>query len=310
MIEIFKTTENNLTRLSVPEEDCWLNLTGPTDEEIEQVAQQFELPTDFLSNPLDVNERARFEVEDKKVLIVLRVPHYDETNTTTPFITLPVGIILAKDIVITVCSRPVSVLQDFIQNRIKNLSTATRSRFVLHVFLRTAISFLDHLKEINARTAELESRLNKAMKNAVLLRLLNLEKCLVYFNTSLRANELMMERVQSLGVMKLYEDDKDLLDDVITENRQAIEMAGIYSNILSGMMDAFASIINNNVNVVMKFLTAITIILMIPTLIASIYGMNVPLPFQHSHYAFVIVMAISFFISTMGVLIFIRKKYF
>jgi magnesium transporter len=310
MIEIFKTTEAILTRLSAPEEDCWLNLINPSEKEIEQVAGLYSLPADFLINPLDADERARFEVEDKKVLIVLRVPHYEEKELNTPYVTVPVGIIIAKDAVITVCSRPVAVLQDFIQNRIKNLSTATRSRFVLNVFLRTAISFLDHLKAINKRTAELESRLNKAMRNAVLMRLLSLEKCLVYFNTSLRANELMMERLQSVGVLKMYEDDKDLLDDVITENRQAIEMAGIYSNILSGMMDAFASIINNNVNVVMKFLTSITIILMIPTLIASIYGMNVPLPFQHSPYAFVIVMTISFVVSTLSVLVFIRKRYF
>lgn len=193
---------------------------------------------------------------------------------------------------ITVCSKDVEVISDFVNGKAKNFFTENRSCFLLQAFLRTALLYLKHLKEINKRTNAIEDELEKAMKNEELIKLLNLEKSLVFFTTSLKSNELMMERLQKTEIVKLDPDDKELLEDVFIENKQAIEMSNVYSNILSGMMDAFASVISNNLNVVLKLLTAVTIILMIPTLIASIYGMNVRLPFQNSPQAFLITIGI------------------
>jgi magnesium transporter len=259
---------------------------------------------------LDVDERARSEMEDKCVLIILRISHFDEKNVDIPYITLPIGIIFVEDLVITVCSKDVEVISDFTNVKVKNFSTESRSRFLLQIFLRTALLYLKHLKEINKKTNAIEDELERAMKNEELIKLLNLEKSLVFFTTSLKSNELMMERLQKTEIVKLDPDDKELLEDVLIENKQAIEMSNVYSNILSGMMDAFASVISNNLNVVLKFLTAITIILMIPTFIASLFGMNIRLPFQDQPYAFLITLGISFTLTLISTIIFIKRKWF
>ena len=310
MFTIFKTIQNNLKEISEFEDDSWINVSRPTSEELGNLSQKLNVPLDFLTDPLDVDERARIEKENKCTLIVLRVPRFDENDVDIPFTTLPVGIILTGDLVITVCSKDVDVISDFINGKVRNFSAGNRSRFLLQIFLRTSLLYLKYLKEINKRTTVVENELQKALKNEELIKLLNIEKSLVFFTTSLRSNELMMERLQKAEIVKMNPDDKDLLEDVIIENKQAIEMSNVYSNILSGMMDAFASVISNNLNVVMKFLTAVTIILMIPTLIASIYGMNVELPFQHSPHAFLITLGISLTLSVMGALIFIKRKWF
>jgi len=310
MIKIFKTTKEGLEETREIEKNCWINFSNPTNGELGKLSEKLNIPLDFLTDPLDVDERARIEMEDKCVLIILRIPHFDEKNLDIPYITLPIGIIFVEDLVITVCSKDVEVISDFINGKAKNFSTENRSRFLLQVFLRTALLYLKHLKEINKRTNAIEDELEKAMKNEELIKLLNLEKSLVFFTTSLKSNELMMERLQKTEIVKLDPDDKELLEDVFIENKQAIEMSNVYSNILSGMMDAFASVISNNLNVVLKLLTAVTIILMIPTLIASIYGMNVRLPFQNSPYAFLITVGISFVLSVMGIFVFIKRRWF
>ena len=265
---------------------------------------------DFLTDSLDVDERSRIEIEDGVILIILRVPKFDNDNLEIPYTTMPVGITLTKDVIVTVCASDFNDVLDLFKAKIKNLSTENRIHFILHLFHRTAFYYLKYLKEINRNTNQVETELQRAMKNEELIKLLNIEKSLVFFTTSLRSNELMMERLQKIRVLELSADDKDLLEDVLIDNKQAIEMANIYSNILSGMMDAFASVISNNLNVVMKFLTSITIILIIPTLVASIYGMNVELPFQHSHHAFIITIGISFALSSIGVLIFLKNRWF
>ncbi len=310
MITIFKTIQNNLKEISEFDNDSWVNISSPTNEELEKLSQKLNVPLDFLIDPLDADEMARIEIENGCILIVLRVSRFDEKDVDIPFTTLPVGIIITKDMVITVCSKDVDVIFDFINGKVRNFSTGNKSRFLLQIFLRTALLYLKDLKEINKRTTAVENELHKAMKNEELIKLLNIEKSLVFFTTSLRSNELMIERLQKAEIIKMNPDDKDLLDDAIIENKQAIEMSNVYSNILSGMMDAFASVISNNLNVVVKFLTAITIILMIPTLIASIYGMNVKLPFQDSPHAFLITLSISLTLSVIGVLIFIKRKWF
>ncbi|PIU77893.1 MAG: magnesium transporter [Candidatus Moranbacteria bacterium CG_4_10_14_3_um_filter_44_15] len=310
MITIFKSIQNNLKEISKFENDCWINVSNPTNEELEKLSQKLKIPLDFLTDPLDVDERARIDAENGCILIVLRVSRFDEKEVDIPFTTLPVGIIITKEIAITICSKDVRVILDFINGKVRNFSTENKSRFLLQIFHRTALLYLKDLREINNRTTMVEKELHKAMKNEELIKLLNIEKSLVFFTTSLRSNELMMERLQKTEIIKMNPDDEDLMEDVITESKQAIEMSNVYSNILSGMMDAFASVISNNLNVVVKFLAAVTIILMIPTLIASLYGMNVKLPFQDSSHAFLITLSISFTLSAIGVLIFIKRKWF
>ena len=181
---------------------------------------------------------------------------------------------------------------------------------ILSILLASALAFTKALKQINLRTNSLEKELQKSMRNQDLIKLLDHEKSLVYFTTSLRSNELMLERLKGSKIFRENEENLELYDDVVIETRQAIAVANIYSNILSGMMDAFASIISNNLNVVMKFLTSVTIILMLPTLVVSIYGMNVPLPFQQSHHAFAIVISFSVVMAVAGALVFIKRKLF
>ncbi len=310
MIKIFKCCENKFISTEKVESDCWINVSKPRPDELENLSKEFCIPLDFLTDPLDVDERARIETEDNIILIVVRVPNYDSSNTEVPYSTLPVGIILVNDLIITVCSEDINDILGLNNGRTKNLYTQNSRRFILHIFNRTALSFLKYLKEINKKTGETEALLHKSLKNEELIKLLNIEKSLVFFTTSLKSNELMMERLQKTEILKMDSDEKDLLEDVLIDNKQAIEIANIYSNILSGMMDAFASVISNNLNVVMKLLTSFTIILMIPTLIASIYGMNVELPFQHSAHAFLITIGISLSLSITSVLIFLKNKWF
>ena len=310
MITIFKKINNGITISQCLDQDCWVNITDPSSDEIKHISTELNIPLSFLTDPLDVDERSRSEIEEQCILLVVRIPQFDEFNIDTPFSTLPLGLILTPQAIVTICAKSNDVMTDFINNKVKNFDTSKQSQFVLQIFYRTALLYLSYLKHIYKRTSSLEKELYQAMKNEELVRLLNLEKSLVYFITSLKSNELMMSRIQRGEVVRMNFENKELLDDVIVENRQAIEMATIYSNILSGMMDAFASVISNNVTVVMKFLTTVTIILMIPTLIASIYGMNVELPFQHSPHAFMITMVISIIFSVIGVFISIKSKWF
>jgi len=310
MIKIYKTVEKELKQIKRIEKGCWVNVINPTDEEINYLTKKFRIPLEFITDALDIDERARTEREDNVVLVILRIPKSSEIDMEEGYVTMPLGIIIVPDVIITVCLSSNEILSDFINSRVKNFTTSKKSRFVLQILHRTALLYLNYLKGINKRTSIVEKELHQSMRNEELIKLLNIEKCLVYFTTSLKSNELMMEKLYTARILKMYPDDKELLEDVIIENKQAIEMANIHSNILSGMMDAFASVISNNLNIVMKFLTSVTIILMIPTLVASIYGMNVPLPLQHSPYAFIILMLISVGLSLIGVIIFLKRKIF
>jgi len=310
MTNIFMLTQTGLRRLSEFEKGCWISVANPSSPELDEIHTKLHVPMQFMTDPLDLDEMARIEIEDEHILIVLRIPYYDKDDPDVPFITIPMGIIFTDRYVITVCSKNIENFWDFFNGRPKTFYTESKNRFLLQIFLKSALAYLKYLKEIDKRTDSIERELHKSLKNEELIRLLNLEKCLVYFTTSLRSNELVMERLERVRSLKITEDEKDILDDVIIENKQAIEMSNIYSNILSGMMDAFASVISNNLNVVVKLLTSVTIILMIPTLIASVYGMNVRLPFQTSTHAFLITIIISTIFSSIGVLIFWRKKWF
>jgi magnesium transporter len=311
VIKILKWEENRFIPADKIEKHCLINLSSPEKSELEKLPAEVSVPSDFLTDPLDIDERARIETEDGVLLIVLRIPKYDESNSEVPFTTIAAGIILTKDdTIVTISSSNIVEILDLYKGKAKSITTPKRSSFVLQIFLKTSQLYLKYLKEIYRRTGEIEKELQRSLKNEELIKLLNIEKSLVFFTTSLKSNELMMERLLKTELLKLTDTDKEMLEDVLIDNRQAIEMANIYSNILSGMMDAFASVISNNLNVVMKILTSITIILMLPTLIASFYGMNINLPFEHSSHAFFIVTGISFGLSLLGVLIFMIKKWF
>jgi len=310
MITIYKSTSEGLLTVDDFVAGSWVHVSNPSNQELALLVERFGIPLDFLTDPLDLDERARLETEDGARLIVLRVPHLDSWTEEIPITTLPVGIILVGDLVITVSAIDSEVIGDFKQGRVRNFATHDPTRFILQLFLRTTLLFLRYLRDINRVTDNVQKDLHRATRNEQLIRLLNLEKCLVFITTSLRSNAFMMEKFHSARYSQLEQDDQDLLDEVIIENKQAMDMAKIYSEILSGLMDAFASLISNNLNTVVKTLTTITIILMIPTLVASFYGMNVNLPFQSSPDAFVLVVGLTAFLCTLGIVIFWRGNLF
>jgi magnesium transporter len=310
MITIYKNTENGLTQLSEPINGAWMHVIDPTTDEIEYL-MTFGVPQEFITYPLDLDERPRTEREDDgKVLIVLRIPYYQGAKFDVPYISIPLGIILTDNMIITVCRWQNDVMQDFASGRVRGFSTGKRNRFILRILLATANKYLAYLREVNKITENLEDRLQLSMQNKEVLELLKYQKSLVYFTTALRSNELMMERLQRGQMFRLYPDDEDLLEDVITENQQAIEMVNISGNILSSMMDAFASIISNNLNIVMKFLTSVTIVLSIPTIVTSFFGMNVNLPFAGLEHAYLIVIGMFTMIALIVIFIFVRRRWF
>jgi magnesium transporter len=308
-IAIYKTENNKMQTLEAIETASWVNAVNPKQEELSFLSQQFNIPMDFLLASLDIDERARIEVEDDATLIILKIPYFDENNLDVLYVTLPIGIILLKDTIITVCAKETDIISDFIDNRIKHCSTTDPHKFILQIFLRSVLLYLQYLKQINNATNIIQKKVEQASKNQQLIKLLNIEKSLVYFTTSLKSNQLMLDRLQKMKILKMDEEKENLYEDITTESKQAIEMSNVYSDILSGMMDAFASIISNNLNIVMKILTLITIILTIPVLFSSLYGMNVKLPFQEHPLAFFIVIGTSLILSLLAIFIFIRKKW-
>ncbi len=311
MIQYFKTIQNRLTEIESVEKDCWINVVNPSTKEIEYLSQKLLVPPDLLIDPLDADENARVEQQKNCMLIVCRIPVEMAWNEDLPYTTLPLGIILKRDLIVTVCGKSTEVTQAFIESRVKNFFSDKRERFVLQLFLKSSILYLRYLKNINNKADDIQVSLHRSTRNKELLQLLNFEKSLVYFTTSLKSNELMMFRLQRLSLPALdREEEKELIEDVTTETRQAIEMANIYSNILGNMMGAHSSIISNNLNITIRFLTSVTIILSLPILVASLYGMNVKLPFQDHENAFWIVMLIALILSSIGVLFFRKKNLF
>ncbi|GGJ65893.1 magnesium transporter [Anoxybacillus voinovskiensis] len=290
---------------------CWINLIAPTEEEIRYIANHLDIPIDSIKDALDDEERSRIEKEDNHVLIIVDIPIITQDEVDGPiYETIPIGMIITNTCFITVCLQENPIFQEFANNKIKNFYTFMKTRFALQMLYMISTYYLRYLKQINRRTSEIEKRLHQSMKNEELFSLLSMEKSLVYFTTSLKANNIVMERLMRLNYLRMYDDDQELLEDVIIENKQAIEMTEVYSSILSGMMDAFASVISNNLNIVMKFLTAVTIVLSLPTMVASFYGMNVPIPYQNSPHAFLTALLLSALLSSATAFLFWKKRYF
>ena len=276
MLEFYKNQELDLQPIDDILPNCWINAVNPTPEEIKKIAD-LEIPQDFVTYPLDMDERPRIEEEDDgTILIVVRIPtSQPQDDPDIPYGTMPMGIILADKYIVTVCSRPTSILDAFSSGKVSKLSTTKRYRFTLRLLMAVTNRFLDALRDINKLTDKLEDQLSDTMKNDVLLSLFKCQKSYVYFSQALKQNELVLVKMSRLAGFKKFEEDEDLLQDVITENTQAIDMTSISSDILSGMMDAFASVISNNLNVVMKLLASVTIILELPNIITGFMGMNV-----------------------------------
>ena len=309
MITIYKTDGNELQPLPNPENGCWINAINPTPEEIAQI-HDLGVPQDYITYPLDLDERARTERENGELLIVLRIPYYQGEESDLPFTTIPLGIILTNQYIVTVSKLENEITHEFTNRRVKDVATAKRLRFVLRLLLTAATKYLMYLREITKRVDILEDELQQSTRNKEVLELLKYQKSLTYFTTALKSNELMMERLRRSRLFETYPEDEDLLEDVLTENQQAIEMTNITSNILSSMMDAFASIISNNLNAVMKFLASITIVLSLPTMVASFYGMNVRLPLEDHPQAFFLPVAVSFLIGLAVIYLFWKRDWF
>ena len=298
LLKIYNTNieTNKVEEIKEFKKGAWINLVNPSETEIKKVCENINIQEDFIRYALDYEEKARIDQEedDNTILFVIDVPIIEKSEDNDIYSTMPLGIIVVRDdFFITVSLRKNKVIEDFEKRKIKNFQTYKKTRFILQIFYLNASYFLNYLKQINKETEIAEYILKNSMKNKELLKLLSLEKGLVYFATSLKSNEIVMEKTMRGKIIKLYDDDEDILDDAIIENRQAIEMAQIYTNILNGTMDAYASIISNNLNGVMKFLTSITIVLAIPTMISSFWGMNVELPFEDSPIGFIIMVLIA-----------------
>ena len=298
MIKIYNTDINTGKTTKIDEfiKGAWINLTNPSDEEIRKVCSSINIQEDFIRYSLDLEEQARIDQEedDSTVLFVVDTPIIEKSEDSSLYTTMPLGMIVVRDdYFITVSSCSNRVIEDFEKNKVKNFATYKKSRFLLQILYSNASYFLTYLKQINKESENAESRLKNSMKNNELLKLLSIEKSLVYFSTSLKANEIVMEKTMRGKILKLYEEDEDLLEDAIIENKQAIEMGKIYSDILNGTMDAYASLISNNLNGVMKFLASITLVIAVPTMISSFWGMNLNVPFEHNALGFPIMITIS-----------------
>lgn len=311
MIKIFKTYDDGIHQISEIEQGAWIALTNPSATELLEISERCQIDIDHLRAPLDEEERSRIEVEPEYNLILVDIPTIEERNNKDRYVTMPLGIIFAKEVIITICLEETKVLKSFMDGRVRDFYTYKKTRFIFQILYKNATVYLQYLRSIDRKSEEIEHKLHISTKNSELIDLLELEKSLVYFTTSLRANEVVLEKLLKIDSIKQYPEDKELLEDVIIENKQAIEMANIYSGILSGTMDAFASVISNNLNIIMKFLATVTIVMAIPTMIASFYGMNVGgMPGSDSPYGFYIVTIIAFVITIIVALIFRKKDLF
>ncbi|MEM1215627.1 MAG: magnesium transporter CorA family protein [Bacteroidota bacterium] len=315
MVRYLSKEEGRLVELDQHRPHCWVNIEPPfTHEELEEVAQEFDIPLDFLTDSLDIDERSRYEREEDVRLIVLNTPvlSREEDGTDGMYITVPIGIILLPDYIITITSVESPVLRLFLDNRIKNFNPSDESAFVLQIMEQNVYRFLVYLKKLNQTRNLKEKTLYTASRNQELVELLSIEKSLVYFVNSLSANELLKMKMKRTDFLQIRhdEDKADLFEDIIIDNSQALEMSNVYTNILNGTMDAYGSIISNNLNHTIRRLTLITIILMVPTLIASFYGMNIQLPAQDHPYAGLFIIVASVVLSLLVTWYFQRKRLF
>ena len=308
MVNYYSIIGTKFEVLDKPSPGAWIYMVNPSNDEIEEITALAGIDSEYIRAPLDEEETGRIETEEGVTFMIIDSPlaNKDENNVIS-YTTIPMGFTVTHDYIISVCLKDSTVLKDFADNYVKNVNTAFKTRFLLQILLQTAARYLQYLKQIDKISNYIEKRLYKSTKNKELIQLLDLQKSLVYISTSLKSIEVTLQKIERGRILKLYENDEELLEDVIVEFRQAREMADIYSSILTGTMDAFASVISNNVNEIMKFLTSITILMAIPTCISGFYGMNMVhgMPGDGN---FIIPLIISAGIAGIVAIILIKKK--
>ena len=308
MVTYYKTVDDKLMELDHLEKGCWISMVHPDDAELSAVSRQTGTELDMLRAPLDPEERARLETDEGVALILVDVPTIEVDGKDFVYSTIPLGILQVRDYIITVCLKDSHIMRDFAQGRIKGFYTNKTTRFILQILYRNSSRYLQYLRQIDKKTATVEAELEKTMRNAELMQLVRLEKSLVFFATSLKSNEIVLERLLRSDMIRKFPDDEELLEDVIVENKQAMEMCTIYRDIVSTTMEGFSSVISNNANDIMKVLTSLTLVLSIPTLIASLWGMNVAVPFQSTPWGFWILIGLSLAASAISIIMLSRRK--
>lgn len=317
MFRIYKSEKGLFVPAEKPSPNTWICLFNPSEEEISYIEKKFRILPEFLRYPLDEEERPRIEKEEQQILIILRVPDVVSRGLFIKYETIPIGIILTEENIITVCLKDHPIFEEFITlaNRSKVFDLNRPVYFTLNFILAVTSLYIKLLRQIDKTLEEYEEEVFRAIENEEILKMLSIEKTLTYFNTSLQGNDTVLTKIQSGRYIRLTEEEMELLEDVQIENKQAIEMTKVFLNIVAGTMDAYTSVINNNLNLIMKFLASIAIILSIPTIIYSMYGMNIPLPFQHlppfkgSPHAFYIVNFLTIFLCAFLFFILRKKRY-
>lgn len=312
MICIYKTTDANGTMEKIDniEPGCWVNIIGPSDQELLFISKKTQISLEMLNAALDEEETSRIDVEKSNILIIVDVPFTSIEENSLTYGTYPLGIISNDDYIITISLKKNKVISDFVEGKIKTFFTYKRSRFTLQILNKLTSYFLVYLRQIDKKSQLIHSRIHKSMKNKELIQLLSLEKSLVYFSTSLKSNEITLEKLLKYDFIQKYEEDKHLLEDVIIDNKQAIEMAHIYASVLSSLLEFFAALVSNNLNMVMKFLASMTIVLSVPSIIFGLWGTNVPLPFGENPFGFLIILIISILISSIIAIVLYKKDMF
>ncbi len=311
MIRYFMTDNQILHEANRLEGGVWVQMTDPSDNECEEISRELNVDIDDVRAALDEEESSRIELQDGYTLILVDIPTPEIRHKKQMYTTIPLGIILTQDVIVTICTEDTPVLKNFLDNRVKEFSTKKRLRFVYQILYRAAATYQINLRIIDKKRTEIEERIGENTKDVDLIDLHDLESTLVYFATSLRANGVVLDRLTRYKRLEQYPEDKELLGDVIVENQQAIEMTSIYRDIINGTRELMSAVLDNRLNNVMKYLTSITIVMAIPTVISGIYGMNVDerwMPLSDTPYGFLIICAVTLFICIVTMLFLRRKK--
>ncbi len=296
MVNIYNSsTDGKLEEIDKIIDGCWVNMVNPTEKEVNDYAELLNIETDFIKAALDTEERARLEHDEDTdaVLLVVDYPYVEFDNESKIYETIPIGIVYTKKCILTVCTEENLVVKRFLNRNVKSFYTYKKVRFMLQILLRISTLYIEYLKQINKHSAYLEEALAENMSNTELKQILDLEKSLIYFSTSLRSNDFVLERLKRFRFVNQFEEDEDLIEDILIENKQALDMAKIYTTILENMMTVYSTIISNNVNYAMKILTALTVVAAVPTFITGFFGMNVLLPFHDNNYMYLIILLFS-----------------
>jgi magnesium transporter len=311
MIRIYRSEHQVLREEEIYEEGCWIRVTDPTMEESREIAEKFDIDLVDVRAALDEEESSRIDLEDGYTLILVDIPTTEIKHNKKHYTTVPLGIILRQDVIITVCTEETPVLQYFVERRVREFSTKKKMRFVYQILYRTAILYQNNLRVVDKTRTEIEERISEDTEDDDLVDLHELESTLVYFATSLRANGVVLDRLARYKRLEQYPEDMELLGDVVVENQQAIEMTSIYRDIINGTRDLLSTVINNRLNNVMKVLTSVTLIMAIPTIISGIYGMNVNerwMPLANTPHGFAIICFLTFVICVAALFILKKKK--